>query len=523
MSGTDQNWKPKSNPWLVAIVVTLGAFMEVLDTTIVNVSLPHIAGSLSVSSDDAAWALTTYLVANGVVLTISGSLSRRLGRKNYFLICIGMFTACSFACGMSENFSMLLVFRALQGFFGGGLQPTQQAIILDNFPPEKRQQAFSLTAVAIIIAPVVGPVVGGWLTDTYSWHWIFLINVPIGTFTFFGVMALVEDSPAILKARKTAPPFDYIGVFFIALALGCMEVLTDRGEDYDWLGSDFIRVMALLSICGFVFGITYLLYARNPIVNLRVFKDRNLALGTIQIGIMGFVLYASAVLIPQFAQQQLGYTATWAGLVLAPGAMVLVMLIPVTGKILSVAPTKYVIATGGLALGLSLIYSMNLVPDLDFWHLVIYRAAQTGALALLFVPISTIAYATIPKEQNGDATALFSMARNVFGGVGISVSTALITDRQQMHQTYVIANLGPTHQPYNVLLQQVQQALVNTGQTMAQAMQAAPGQIEKMVAGQVAVLAYNDVFMLTSLMAFVMIPTALFMSGVKTKAGGGGH
>ena len=523
MSGADQGWKPKSNPWLVAIVVTLGAFMEVLDTTIVNVSLPHIAGSLSISSDESTWALTTYLVANGIVLTISGALSRRLGRRNYFLICIAAFTMASLACGLTEQFWQILVFRALQGFFGGGLQPTQQAIILDHFPPEKRQQAFSLTAIAIIIAPVVGPVVGGWLTDTYSWHWIFLINVPIGILTFFGVLQFVEDSPMIKREKRTAPPFDYLGVVFIAVALGCLEVGVDRGEDYDWLGSPFIRIMFVLSACGFVFGITWLLYAKNPIVNLRVFKDRNLALGSLQIAIMGFVLYASAVLIPQFAQQQLAYNATWAGLVLAPGAIVLVMLIPVAGKIMNVVPTKYVIAGGGLALGASLLFSMNLVPKLDVYHLILFRAAQTAGLAFLFVPISTIAYATIPKEMNGDATALFSMSRNVFGGIGISVSTALVTEHLQIRQAHLVHALDPTNQPYNALLQQVQQALIDAGQSVAQATQAAPGQVFQMLQTQVAVLAYNDVFLITACMSFVMIPTALLMSGIKTKSGGGGH
>jgi DHA2 family multidrug resistance protein len=521
MSDGEQRWQPRSNPWLVAIIVTLGAFMEVLDTTIVNVSLPHIAGSLSVSSDEATWTLTTYLVANGIVLTISGALSRRLGRRHYFLICIAGFTMASLACGLATEFWQILLFRAVQGFFGGGLQPTQQAIILDHFPPEKRQQAFSISAVAIIIAPILGPVLGGYLTDTYSWHWIFLINVPIGALTFFGVMHYVEDPPHVTKERKTAPPFDYIGVAFVTLALGCLEVGIDRGEDYDWLGSGFIRVMFILSAAGFLFGCAYLLYARHPIVNLRVFKDRNFALGTLQIAFMGFILYASAVLIPQFAQQQLGYTATWAGLVLAPGAVVLVMLIPAVGKILDYVPVKYVIAFGGLALSSALLYSSFLVPDMDFKQLMILRATQTSGLAFLFVPISTIAYATVPVELNGDAAALFSMARNVVGGIGISISTALVTDHLQTRQGRLIDNLTPTSQGYVEFLQHVQQALIDTGQTASQAAQSAPGQVFQMLRDQAAVLAYSDVFTITAVMTLIMIPTALLMSGIKGKAGAG--
>ncbi len=516
-------WQPGANPWLVAIVVTLGAFMEVLDTTIVNVSLPHIAGTLSVSNDDSTWALTTYLVANGIVLTISGSLSRRIGRKRYFMICIGAFTLASFGCGISNNFTEILLFRAVQGFFGGGLQPTQQAIILDHFPPEKRQQAFSMTAIAIIIAPVIGPVVGGYLTDHYSWHWIFLINIPIGVFTLLGVMNLVEDPPRLIEEKRTAPPFDYLGALFIAIALGCLEVGVDRGENLDWLGSGFIRMMLGASAAAFVFGIAYLLTVRDPVVDLRVFKDRNFALGCLQIALMGGVLYASAVLIPQFAQEQLGYTATWAGLALAPGAVVLVMLIPIAGKILDRVPAKYVIACGGLALAGSLFFSMNLIPKLDFFHLALYRAAQTAALALLFVPISTIAYATLRPEQNGDAAALFSMARNVVGGLGISISTALVEDHLQSRQARLIVNLSPADQPYQALLQKIEHALIGSGASMAQAIHDAPGEVFQMVHTQSAVLAYSDVFLITGCLALVLIPTALMLSGVKAKSSGMAH
>ena len=510
------------NIWWIAIVVTLGAFMEVLDTTIVNVALPHIAGTMAVSNDESTWALTTYLVANGIVLTISGNLSLRMGRKRYFLLSVAGFTATSFLCGISTNFVELLIFRSLQGFFGGGLQPTQQAIILDTFPPEKRQQAFSITAIATIVAPVVGPVVGGYLTDHYTWHWIFLINVPIGIGTFFGVMHLVEDSPRAMREARNAPPFDYWGVIFITLALGCLEVATDRGEDLDWLGSYSIRVLYGISLFGFVVGSVYLLYARHPVVNLRVFTDRNFLLGSAAIGVMGFVLYESAVLIPQFAQTQLSYTATWAGFVLAPGALVLIALIPVTGKLMNVVPVKYVIASGGLALSLALFFSRNLVPDLDFLHLAIFRATQTAALALLFVPISTVAYVTLPAKDHGDAAALFTMVRNVLGGIGISVATALVTNHEQYHQQSLIAHLTPANQPYNVLLQTLQAGWVSLGQTAATARQMATGQVFQILQNQNAILAYNDVFVLSGLLALLLIPLGLFMSGVKVKARSGG-
>ena len=510
------------NPWLIAIVVTLAAFMEVTDTTIVNVSLPYIAGDLAVSTDNAAWTLTTYLVANGITLTISSSISRHLGRKKYFLISIIGFTLTSVACGVSTNFGELLLFRALQGLFGGGLQPMQQDIILDTFPPEKRQQALSITAVATIIAPVVGPLVGGYLTFDLSWHWIFLINLPIGMLTVFGVLMLVEDPPEMAEQIRTAPGFDWIGVVFITLALGCMELGADRGEDYDWLGSTFIRIMFGLSVFGYVGGVIYLLYAKNPAVNLRVFADRNFALSWFGMAMMGFALYASAIIMPVFSENVLGYNSVLAGWVLAPGALVLCTLIPVVSILLNKVPVKWVIAIRGLALAPSCRYSMTLVPDLDFFHVSLYRAAQTAALAFLFVPLSASAYSTISPDIKDSAASLFTMARNVYGGVGISIGQALVTDHLQIRQAHLVQFLDPTNQPYNVLLQDVTQAIVTYGGAAQDAMDQAPGQVFQMLQIQSQTLAYTDVFFIIGLLSLAITVFALFMTSTKPGAGAGG-
>ncbi len=518
MSGS----KGGPNPYLIAIVVTLAAFMEVTDTTIVNVSLPYIAGDLGVSTDNAAWTLTTYLVANGITLTVSASLSKHLGRKKYFLISIIGFTMASFACGLATSFGELLLFRALQGLFGGGLQPMQQSIILDTFPPDQRQKALSITAVATIIAPVVGPLIGGYLTFDLSWHWIFLINVPIGIATVFGVVSLIEDTAEMKKAMRRAPPFDWTGTIFIALALGCMELGADRGEDYDWLSSTFVQIMFTLSVIGYVGGVFYLLYAKHPVVDLRVFKDRNFALSWYGMAMMGFSLYAGAIVMPLFAQDVLGYNSVLAGWVLAPGALVLCLLIPVVSIALNVIPVKWIVTAGGIALAASFYYSMDLVPDLDFFHVALFRAAQTAALSLLFVPLSSSAYSTIPPELKEDAASLFTMARNVYGGVGISIGTALVTDHQQIRQAHLVKYLDQTHQPYNALLQSVQQAAITYGSAAARAAASAPGQVFQMLQEQTSTLAYLDVFFIISLLSLSISAAGIFMSNVTPGAGGGG-
>ncbi|MGI4745481.1 MAG: DHA2 family efflux MFS transporter permease subunit [Janthinobacterium lividum] len=500
---SDQDWKPKGNPWLIAIVVTLAAFMEILDTTIVNVSLPHIAGDLSTSYNDASWALTSYLAANGIVLTISGWVGRRLGRKRYFLICIVMFTVFSFLCGVATSLPQLIVFRLFQGLFGGGLQPNQQSIILDTFPPAKRGGAFAITAIATIVAPVLGPTLGGYITDNFSWRWVFFLNVPVGIFAALAVSALVEDPP---WARMRKTPIDIIGLSLITIGLGCLEVMMDRGEDDDWFGSTFICVLAVLSAAGILGAIGWLLTTKRPAVDLRVFKDRNFAIGAMLIGVVGIVLYASAVLVPQFAQQVIGYTATLAGLILSPGGIAIIFLIPIVNIAMKHIETRYIIATGFTIMGASLVYSSHLILQIDFKHLVMFRVAQTAALGFLFVPISTITYRTLPREMNGDASALFSMFRNVFGAIGIAMSTSLITQRTQVREAHMIHWMTPFYQPYNEYIHRSEMLLQRLGQPPGSVHAGAQHQIYQQFVRQATVLAYNDCFLLFSLIAFAVVP-----------------
>ena len=521
--GAVNGWKPQYNPWLIAIAVTLAAFMEILDTTIVNVALPYIAGTLAASSDEATYALTAYLVANGIVLTVAGWLSDTIGRKRYFLICLFMFTVFSFLCGISQSLGQLVVFRAFQGFFGGGLQPNQQAIILDTFPPAKRGAAFAVTAIATIVAPVLGPTLGGYLIEHLDWRWIFFVNLPIGAVAVFANFVLVEDPPWEKEKSKKGRGVDYIGLALISLGLGAMQVALDRGEDDDWFGSRFIVIMAILAFIGIFGAICWLLTAKKPIIDLDVFRDKNFAMGCVLVGAMGMILYASAVLIPQFSQQQLGYTALLSGLILSPGGIVVIILIPIVGRIMKVVPTRYVVMTGFTIMGIALMYSSRLVPDIDYWTLVYMRSAQTAALGFLFVPISTIAYLTLPQKYRSDGSALFSMFRNVGGAVGISVATALVTERRQANQAHLSGFMTPLNQGYNMLIQQSEQSLRTLGRAAGSVHDQAVAQAYLMYQKQAAVLAYNNVFQYSALLAFMVVPLCFFISKATAQGGGGGH
>ncbi len=511
------DWRPSANPWLIAVVVTLAAFMEVLDTTIVNVSLPHIAGNLSASYDEATWTLTSYLVANSIVLPISAFFGRLIGRKRYFVICIAAFTICSFLCGIATNLGELVVFRVLQGFFGGGLQPNQQSIILDTFPPAQRGRAFGLTAIATVVAPVLGPTLGGWITDNYSWRWVFFINIPIGVVAMFAVLALVEDPPWA-KARKQVST-DYVGIGLIALTFAAFQIMLDRGEDDDWFSSPFVGSLAIIAAVGLATAVAWLLYVRRPVVDLRVFKDRNFALGCIAIGTFAMLLYGSAVLIPQLAQQHLGYTALLAGLVMSPGALCVIFLIPILNLMLPRVQTRFILTAGFLVLGSSMLYSRTITPDIDFRHLMYVRVGQSLGIGFLFVPMSILAYSTLPRDLQQDATALFTMFRNVLGSVGISVSTAMITSRTQVHMAYLSYHTSQANPNFRDLLSQLGRAIQGLGDTASAASRNAFGQAYQTLIAQASFLAYKDVFLYCALLAFVFTPLTFLFSGVK-KAGG---
>ncbi|WP_144142053.1 DHA2 family efflux MFS transporter permease subunit [Paraburkholderia sp. BCC1884] len=522
-NGNQSNWKPSANPWLIAIVVTLAAFMEVLDTTIVNVALPHIAGTMSASYDEATWTLTSYLVANGIVLPISGFLARLMGRKRYFVVCIIAFTICSFLCGIATNLLQLIIFRILQGFFGGGLQPNQQSIILDTFPPEQRGRAFSISAIAIVVAPVLGPTLGGWITDNFSWRWVFLLNVPVGVLTTLAVMQLVEDPPGKEKGTSKVS-VDYIGITLIAIGLGCLQVMLDRGEDDDWFSSGFICLFAVLAVAGIVGATFWLLYTKKPVVDLRCLKDRNFALGCLTIGAFAMILYGSAVLVPQLAQQQLGYTAMLAGLVLSPGAVLIVLEIPIISKMMPYVQTRFLVAIGFALLACALAYSHLLVPDIDYATLVKMRSAQSLAIGFLFVPITTLAYLTVPPRLNDDASALFTMFRNVAGSIGISLSTALIRERTQARMAHLSEHMSTLSQNYNDAIQRSAQTIAEmTGVPFAQAMQTATGRMYTEFISQSTILAYVDVFAILAVFCVLCIPMTLFFSPAKAAGGAGGH
>lgn len=489
------------SPYLIAMVVGLAAFMEVLDISIANVALQHIAGSLSAGPEESTWVLTSYLVANGIVLPMSGWLSDLIGRRRFFILSVGLFSVASFLCGIAPSLELLICARVLQGLGGAGLQPVSQAILADAFLPEKRGVAFGIYGMAVVAAPAIGPTLGGWITENYSWHWIFLINVPIGMLLIALARVFVSDPPELVESRKTrmARGFkvDYLGLALITLGLGALQIVLDKGQQEDWFDSGFIQLWALLATIGIVGAVLWELRQKDPIVNLRLLRQRNFGIANGLMFMLGFILLATTLLLPQLTQSLLGYNALLAGLVLTPGGVILLVLMPLMGRLVAVIDARLLIGIGCAIVGSSMLYMGTLSLDVDFNTLVWARMFQTAGLAFLFIPINTLAYVGIAPDQSGSASALINLMRNVGGSFGISLTTTLLARGAQTHQVELVDRVTPLDPAY--------QATMDTLQAATGSEQAAHGAIYQMVVQQASMLSFLDVFHLLAIIAFACL------------------
>jgi MFS transporter, DHA2 family, multidrug resistance protein len=476
------------NPWLIAPVVALAAFMEIMDISIANVSLPHIAGDLSSSQDESTWVLTSYLVTNAVVMPISGWLSNTFGRKRFFMVCIAGFTTASLLCGMAPSLGALILLRAIQGAAGGGLQPSGQAILADSFPPEKRGMASAIYGIAAVFAPAIGPTLGGWITDSYSWRWIFLINVPVGIALLFLVGALIESSKPQAADNDSRIPVDWLGFGYIALCLGALQIVLDRGQQDDWFGSQFIVLLSIVSAVAFVLLIFRELRHPHPMVNLRLLRG-DFAMAFVLMAMLGFMLLGSTFLVPAYVQSLMGYRAVDAGKVLTPGGFAIIALLPLIGRIINKVDIRLMIGTGLIISGSGLLWMTNFYLDASFTAIMLARLVQSAGLAFLFIPINTVAFRSVSREQTNNASALINLARNFGGSIGISLASTLLTRREQFHQSRLTESLQSMNAAYP--------DYVNHVATLLGADPHAPAvtaQIYQSVIQQATLLAYLDDF-----------------------------
>jgi DHA2 family multidrug resistance protein len=512
----DASWqRPAVNPWVIALTVTLATFMEVLDTSVANVSLPHIAGSLSAGQDESTWVLTSYLVSNAIVLPMSGWLSQLIGRKRFYMSCVALFTISSCLCGLAPNLTMLIIFRVMQGAGGGGLQPSEQAILADTFSAKQRGMAFAVYGMAVVLAPAIGPTLGGWITDNFNWRWIFFINIPVGIISLFLTNRLITDPPYMQKRKRGGIKIDYIGLSLLALGLGTLQVVLDKGERDDWFGSHFITAMVVVSVVALIAVVVWELHHEHPIIDLHLFRDRSFAVGTLLMFMVGFALMSSTVLLPLFMQTILGYSAQQAGLALMPGGFGIILVMPLVGLMLSKFDARKLLVFGFAAVGIALIHMTTFDATIDFRTAATDRVFQTIGLAFLFVPINTTAYAFLPKEKNNAASGLINLARNMGGSIGISVVTTMLARRAQVHQTNLSANVHAGSAKMHAMLNGMQQMLMGRGSSAWLAARQAQGMVAGMVDQQATVMAYIDCFWLLGIAALTMIPFVFLMKRVK--------
>jgi DHA2 family multidrug resistance protein len=503
------------NPWIIAITVMLATFMEVLDTSVANVALPHIAGDLSAGVDESTWVLTSYLVSNAIVLPLTGWLSSLFGRKRFYMTCVAIFTISSFLCGMAPSLGLLVFFRILQGAGGGALQPVSQAILFESFPKEKQGMAMAMYGMGVVVAPIIGPTLGGWITDNYSWRWIFFINIPIGLISLVMTTFIIFDPPYLIRKALRGLRIDYIGLGMLSVGLGFLQVVLDKGEREDWFSSSFIVWCSIIAVVGLVGALAWELTREDPIVDFRMLKERNFFLATATMFMLGFVLYGSTVLLPLMLQTLLGYTALLSGLVLSPGGIFTLLALPLVGRLTQKVEARWIVVVGLGITGFSLLRMSNFDLQLDFWTAVRAWTLSRLGMAFLFIPINVMAFYFIPKERMNNATGIINLARNIGGSVGIANVATLLARRAQFHQAVLVAHLTPYDYSYRTAVQGAGQLLMTEGSSASLAHTQAQGLLYGNLLRQANMLAYVDAFWLLGVTFIAMIPIMFLMKSAK--------
>jgi MFS transporter, DHA2 family, multidrug resistance protein len=515
-AATAREWTPSFNPWLIAAAVMLATFMEVLDTSVANVALPHIAGNLSATPEEATWVLTSYLVSNAIILPAANWLGRYFGRKRFLIVCIAIFTLSSVLCGAATSLGMLIVARIAQGAGGGALQPIAQAVLMESFPVEKRGSAMAVFGLGVVVAPIIGPTLGGWITDNYSWRWIFYINIPIGILAIFMARTFIEDPPYIKDQRPGR--IDYVGFGLMALALGTVQLVLDKGQEDEWFASSFITWVTILSVAAAISFVIWELRSKDPIVDLRVLANRNFAVGTSLMVVMGIVLYGTIALLPLFLQTLLGYPAVSSGMAVSPRGFGAIASMLIVGRLIGKVNSRYLIMFGFSVLGYSTYQFSNINLEISISSIVWPSIISGFAMGFIFVPLTTMALGTLSNEQMGNASGVFNLMRNTGGSVGIATVTTFLARWAQVHQAAMVSHLTPYDPAYQERLKQMTEAFAARGGTVVAQQQAYSGLYGTLVR-QAMLLSYVDVFRLLSFLCFLCIPATLLFKRVKARGG----
>ncbi|HUY20204.1 MAG TPA: DHA2 family efflux MFS transporter permease subunit [Candidatus Binataceae bacterium] len=508
-------WKPHHNRWVVALTVTLATFMEILDTSVANVALPHIAGGLSATVDESTWVLTSYLVANAIVLPASAWASTFMGRKRFYMSCVAIFTISSLLCGIAPSLGLLIAFRCMQGAGGGGLAPVEQGILADTFVGGDLGMGFAVYGMAIVLAPIIGPTLGGWITDNFNWRWIFFINIPIGILSLLLSYEVVEDPPYLETERQAAFArgfrVDYVGLALLALTFGPLQVMLDKGEEAGWFQSHFIVIFGVVSLLALIVGVVWELRHDHPIVDLRLFKNRSFAVAAALMFALGVMLYSTTFMLPVFVQMLMGYTAELAGLMISPGGIAILVLMPLVGALSARVDARWLVAVGFIAMAISLYILTGIDLQIDFWHGVMLRVYQCIGLAFLFIPLNTLAYTDSAQEDNNQISGLVNLMRNVGGSVGISLGAAMVIERAQLHQARLVSSVTNYDPGMRSAIRNLARQLTHAGISSADATAHARAQIYVAVQGQAQALAYIDVFYVLAIMS-AALPLLLFLA-----------